>query len=53
LLAAGGVLIIDDYGYWKGAREATDQYFTQHGPPPLLSRIDCTGRIGLKMRVPA
>jgi O-methyltransferase len=53
LLAAGGVLIIDDYGYWKGAREATDQYFTQHEPPPLLSRIDCTGRIGLKIRAPA
>jgi len=53
LLATAGVLIIDDYGYWKGAREATDQYFTQHGPPPLLSRIDCTGRIGLKIRAPA
>jgi O-methyltransferase len=52
LVATGGVLIIDDYGYWKGAREATDQYFAQHGPPPLLTRIDCTGRIGLKMGVP-
>lgn len=53
VLATGGVLIVDDYGYWKGAREATDQYFTQHGPPPLLSRIDCTGRIGVKTGAPA
>ena len=26
-LAAGGVLIIDDYGHWMGARKAVDEYF--------------------------
>lgn len=26
-LAAGGVLIVDDYGHWTGARKAIDEYF--------------------------
>jgi len=47
-LAEGGVLIIDDYGHWEGARRAVDEYFAQHGPPPLLARIDYTGRIAVK-----
>jgi len=47
-LAPGGVLIIDDYGYWQGSRRATDEYFDRHGPRPLLSRIDSTGRIAIK-----
>ncbi len=48
LLQTGGVLIIDDYGYWKGAREAVDQYFKEMGLFPLLHRIDHTGRILIK-----
>jgi len=27
LLVKNGVLIIDDYGYWKGAKKAIDKYF--------------------------
>jgi hypothetical protein len=38
-LVDGGVLIIDDYGHWQGARQA---------PPLLLSRTDYTGRIAVK-----
>lgn len=49
LLSKGGVLIIDDYGHWKGAREATDKYFEENNIPMLLSRIDYTGRIGIKI----
>jgi len=26
-LSRGGILIIDDYGVWRGAREAVDEYF--------------------------
>ena len=29
---AGGVLIIDDYGHWEGARKAVDEYFEADGP---------------------
>lgn len=47
-LAAGGVLIIDDYGHWDGARKAVDEYFSAHAPAMLLNRIDYTGRVGVK-----
>lgn len=47
-LAPGGVLIIDDYGHWEGARRAVDEYFARHGIPMLLHRTDYTGRIGIK-----
>lgn len=45
-LSVGGVLIIDDYGYWAGARKAVDEYFADR--PVLLNRIDRTGRIAIK-----
>ena len=47
-LVRGGVLIIDDYGHWQGARQATDEYFSVLGSPVLLHRIDYTGRIAVK-----
>jgi hypothetical protein len=47
-LASGGVLIIDDYGHWEGARRAVDEYFAQHGPAPLLHRTDYTGRVAVR-----
>jgi hypothetical protein len=50
LISPGGVLIIDDYGHWEGARRAVDEYFEQHGGRPLLSRTDYTGRMGVKLR---
>jgi O-methyltransferase len=46
-LADGGVLIVDDYGHWEGAKRAVDEYFAS-APPLLLSRIDYTGRIAIK-----
>lgn len=47
-LANNGVLIIDDYGYWGGARAAVDEYFAENDVKPLLNRIDSTGRICIK-----
>lgn len=49
LLSPGGVLIIDDYGHWDGARRAVDEYFSASGRRVLLSRIDYTGRMTLKV----
>ena len=48
LVSKGGVLIIDDYGCWSGAKEAVDKYFAEFNIPLLLNRIDYTGRIGIK-----
>lgn len=48
-LSVGGMLIIDDYGHWQGAREATDEFFDAMGLPVLLNRIDYTGRIAVKL----
>jgi len=48
-LTKGGVLIIDDYGHWKGARKAVDEYILENKITILLNRIDYTGRIGIKI----
>jgi hypothetical protein len=39
-LTRGGVLIVDDYGYFQGSRRATDEYLATIRPTPLLNRID-------------
>ncbi|MEY4487932.1 MAG: hypothetical protein RIQ79_440 [Verrucomicrobiota bacterium] len=47
-LAPGGVLIIDDYGDWTGARKATDEYFATLATPVFLHRIDDSARLVIK-----
>ena len=47
-LSPGGLLIIDDYGFWRGARKAVDEYLARLKYPPFLARIDQTGRIAIK-----
>ncbi len=39
-LVRGGALIIDDYGIFQGARQATDEFIAGLESPPLLNRID-------------
>ena len=42
-VAPGGIIYIDDYGYWEGCRKATDEFFAErHIEVPLLA-IDDTG----------
>jgi hypothetical protein len=48
LLVPGGVIILDDYGHFKGARKAVDEYFAEH-PEPLFLRADYTGRVAVKV----
>jgi hypothetical protein len=47
-LARGGVLIVDDYGHWRGARAAIDEYIARTGAKLLLNRIDYSGRLAIK-----
>lgn len=39
-LIRGGVLILDDYGYWRGARKATDDYFSSIGINPRFKPME-------------
>jgi hypothetical protein len=48
LLQRNGVLIIDDYGFWRGSRKAIDEYVEENKVQILLNRMDETGRIALK-----
>jgi O-methyltransferase len=47
-LQPGGVLIIDDYGHFDGARRAVDEYLAAAHQPLLLARIDYTARLAVK-----
>jgi O-methyltransferase len=47
-LAVGGVLIVDDYGHWQGARRAVDDYFARQPLGVRLHTIDYTGRLIVK-----
>lgn len=47
-LVKGGILIIDDYGHWKGCKKAVDEYLNSINHPLFLSRIDYTGRLIVK-----
>jgi O-methyltransferase len=49
LLSAGGLLIIDDYGAWTGAKKATEEFLETLSPRPFLHRIDFTGRLIIKL----
>jgi hypothetical protein len=46
-LSRGGILMIDDYGHWGGARKAADEFFTAEGRP-FFNYIDYTGRLAVK-----
>tara|TARA_R110002020_G_scaffold112746_45_gene259499 strand:+ start:1975 stop:2700 length:726 start_codon:yes stop_codon:yes gene_type:complete len=43
-----GVVAVDDYGHWQGARQATDEYLAEHGITVLLERVDYTCRQFIK-----
>ena len=47
-LRKGGLLIIDDYGHFSGARQAVDEYFAGSSYMPFFQRSDYTGRCALK-----
>jgi hypothetical protein len=47
-LSRGGLLIIDDYGHFSGARQAVDEYFSDRSGSPLFHRNDYTGRTAVK-----
>ncbi|MFC4472029.1 TylF/MycF/NovP-related O-methyltransferase [Streptomyces xiangluensis] len=46
-LVSGGVLLIDDYGWWQGSKAAVDEFLEKTGARLLLLRMD-EGRIAVK-----
>jgi len=48
LLSPGGILIIDDYGAFQGAKLATDRFIAEHKLPLFLTRIDSSVRLAVK-----
>ena len=48
LLVPGGILLLDDYGFWAGQKKAVDEYFDRHGIRLLLQRIDANARLAIR-----
>ncbi len=48
-VAEKGIVIVDDYGYWQGQREAVDGYFRDMRLNPLMCRVDQSCRLMLKL----
>lgn len=49
-IAAGGVLLVDDYGHWLGCRQAVDEFVADlaaGGTHLLLHRIDYSARLAV------
>jgi hypothetical protein len=42
-LVPGGVLILDDYGYWKGQKDATDEFFKNTKYEYLINQVNIAG----------
>jgi hypothetical protein len=47
-IVEGGVLLIDDYGHFQGARKAVDEYISSRGEHLMLIRLDYSGRLAIK-----
>ncbi len=43
-VSSGGIIQIDDYGHWEGARKAVDAFLDRRGLNVHLRRLDYTGR---------
>jgi O-methyltransferase len=50
VLSVGGILIVDDYGAFQGARIATDRFIEENRLPLFLSRIDSSVRLAVKLQ---
>ena len=48
-LSRNGVLLLDDYGHWAGARDAVNGYLETNNIPLMLQRIDYSGRLAIKI----
>ncbi len=47
-VSPGGIIQIDDYGFWKGAKKAVEEFFVERSIRPTLKRLDYAGRQFIK-----
>lgn len=47
-VSRGGIIIIDDYLYWRGSRQAVDEYTARHGVTLFLGPVDGGAVVGVK-----
>jgi hypothetical protein len=48
-VSVGGIIIIDDYAWWLGAKKAVDEYIQANNLSLFLSRVDHSARLAVKM----
>lgn len=46
-VSPGGILMIDDYGYWSGAKLAVDEFMEERGAELFLQRVDSVARLAV------
>lgn len=49
-IAPGGCVILDDFGYWEGCREAFYDFCCRHGEKPVLERVGTDQAFWIKGR---
>ena len=47
-VSSGGIVILDDYDYWQGARKAVDEFFQKRGINLFKMKLTSGGRIIIK-----
>jgi hypothetical protein len=50
LVPDGGCVILDDFGFWEGCREAFYEFCHRHGEKPLLERVERDQAFWIKKR---
>jgi O-methyltransferase len=50
LISSGGCVILDDFGYWEGCREAFYDFCADHNEKPLLERVGSSQAFWFKGR---
>lgn len=53
LIPKGGCIILDDFGYWEGCREAFYDFCEKHNEKPLLERVGSTQAFWIKGKLNA
>ncbi len=51
LISEGGCVVLDDFGYWEGCREAFYDFCVRHNEKPLLERVGSSQAYWIKHKL--